>query len=113
MFDNVKDRGSKKWSMSMMLTEHVELLREWRDEDKFEKRPSLDDFDLQALQVELENAWSRQSEVCIRVWCDGLFKEYYGILKEIHAQARYLVIEDPFGTSRVSINEVVSIQLLD
>ena len=113
MFDNVKNRGSKKWSMSIMLPEHVELLREWRNEDQLDKPPSLDEYDLQTLQIEMENAWTRQSEVSIRVWVDGHFKDYYGILKEIHSLTRFLVLEDPYGTSRIAINDVVSIQLLD
>lgn len=113
MFENIRDRGNKKWSMSIMLTEHVKLLREWRNEDELDKRPSLDEYDLQVLQNELENAWKRQSEVCIRVWIDGHFKEYFGFLKEIQALNNYLVLKDQYGTSRISIPDVVGIHLLD
>jgi hypothetical protein len=43
----IRDRGRIKWT-SMMLPEHVKLLRDWAKEDTYEKRIELDE---QALEV--------------------------------------------------------------
>ena len=37
--DKIRDRGTKKWSMAMMLPEHVEALAKWMDEDHYVERP--------------------------------------------------------------------------
>lgn len=51
----IRDRGNIKWT-AMMLSEHVAELQKWQNEDNYEERPQLDDFDLQAIQYEIEVA---------------------------------------------------------
>ena len=49
---DIKDRGVIKWQ-EMMLTEHVELIRAWYEEDKHEAKLDLDEHDLYLLKEEL------------------------------------------------------------
>lgn len=44
----IRDRGNIKWN-AMMLPEHVKVLREWREKDKYEEKPTLDEGALQDL----------------------------------------------------------------
>ena len=62
MLENIRDRETKKWT-AMMLSEHIKELRIWKDKDNYEERPQLDDFDLQAIQHEIEVAQNRECEV--------------------------------------------------
>ena len=48
MLENIRDRGNVKWT-AMMLSEHVAELHRWQNEDNYEGRPELDDYDLQAI----------------------------------------------------------------
>ena len=54
----VRDRGSKKW-VAMMLPEHVQLLRQYNEDIKKIPRPNLDEFDLLAIQEQIEIAMKR------------------------------------------------------
>lgn len=49
---DIKDRGIIKWQ-GMMLTEHVEMIRAWYEENKHDVKPDLNEYDLQLLQEEL------------------------------------------------------------
>ncbi|WP_148795752.1 YolD-like family protein, partial [Rossellomorea marisflavi] len=44
----IRDRGKIKWT-SMMLPEHVKMLRDWAEEDSFEKRRELDEQELEMM----------------------------------------------------------------
>ena len=58
----VRDRGSKKW-VAMMLPEHVQLIRQYNEDIKKVHRPSLDEFDLLAIQEQIEIAMKRNVEI--------------------------------------------------
>lgn len=44
----IRDRGRIKWT-SMMLPEHVKMLRDWAQEDQYEKEKQLDEQQLEQL----------------------------------------------------------------
>ena len=52
-YENIRDRGTKKWT-AIMLPAHIEELRNWMDKDHFIERPELTDWDLQSIQEEIE-----------------------------------------------------------
>ncbi|PSL34327.1 YolD-like protein [Planomicrobium soli] len=63
----IKDRGQIKWT-AMMLTEHVQLLRELKKEDRYNDKPILDDFDLETIHEEIHLAYMRQCEIELCLW---------------------------------------------
>lgn len=60
----IRDRGNIKWT-SMMLPEHVKLLRDWAKEDSFEKQPELDDQKLEQMNEVICDAMAYGSELSI------------------------------------------------
>jgi hypothetical protein len=51
----INDRGNIKWT-AMMLPEHVELLREWQKEDKYQVSPELDEQRLEEMNEIIQEA---------------------------------------------------------
>ncbi|MET3656530.1 YolD-like family protein [Sporosarcina psychrophila] len=100
MIENIHDRGTKKWT-AMMLSEHVRELRIWKDKDNYEER-KLDDFDLQAIQYEIEVAQKRECEVHVKSWDKGKVVLHSGVIKEINVEAMWITIDSPFGKDRTS-----------
>ncbi|BAQ11280.1 hypothetical protein OXB_2809 [Bacillus sp. OxB-1] len=112
MMNNNRDRGTIKWT-AMMLTEHVEKLREWYDEDNFVPRPELDEWDFQAIQEELELAFKRQCESKVKVWKAGGIDLYMGKICELDTRLGCISIEGPFGHDKISVHDIVSVQCVD
>ncbi|MGK7379786.1 YolD-like family protein [Planococcus sp. 1R117A] len=108
----IKDRGNIKWQ-GMFLTEHVQLLREWAEEDKRMPQPKLDAYDLQLIQEELELALKRRCHVIIHTWKAGKVTRHYGTIVEIDLQTRVLTYADPFKDRTLQVDEIVSINLVD
>ncbi|EMF46253.1 hypothetical protein B481_1980 [Planococcus halocryophilus Or1] len=97
----------------MMLTEHVDLIRAWYDEDKYDAKPELDEYDLQLLQKELILAAQRKCQVKMESWKDKKFHYHIGIIQELNAHRNLIVYEDPAGMHRLSMNELTALQMID
>jgi hypothetical protein len=109
---DIKDRGRIKWT-AMMLPEHLVELRDWHAEDELTKRPELTEWDLSALQEELEIACKRKCEALIKTWRDGHIIENQGIIEAFDLHNKAILLADPFGDMRISIEHIISAQCID
>ena len=107
-----KDRGIIKWQ-GMFLTEHVEMIRAWREEDNRVDKPELDEWDLQAIQEELELSIKRKCEVRIQIWKEWKFYYYTGIIEDMEFKNKTITYRDTFGLHRLSVGEIISIDILE
>ena len=109
---DIKDRGIIKWQ-GMMLTEHVEMIRAWYEEDNQDVKPELDEHDLQLLQEELALAAQRQCHVKLKFWKEKKFHYHIGIIQELDPQSRSIIYKDPSRMHRLPIDELVEVWLID
>lgn len=104
----IRDRGNIKWT-AMMLPEHVAKLRDWMDADGRVERPQLDDWELEAIQIEVELAYQRQCEVNVTVWREGKTVVYMGKISKLDVQHGYLSLDSPFGHDQIPVAEVIRV----
>lgn len=107
---DIKDRGTLKWQ-GMFLTEHVQMLREWREEDKKIPKPNLDEYDMQLINEEMDLALKRECNIIIHTWKDWKITRHHGKIAEINLKRRELILEDPFKSHRLSLDEIVSVNM--
>lgn len=60
----VHDRGSIKWT-SLMLPEHVELLKSIWNEDKKQTKPILDEQEIEVLNMQLIEAYQEKQRITV------------------------------------------------
>lgn len=109
---NIKDRGAIKWQ-GMFLPEHVEMIRAWREEDNRVDKPELDEWDLQAIQEELELSIKRRCEVQIQIWKDWKFHYHTGSIEEMDFKTKSITYRDSFGLHRLPVDQIISITQID
>lgn len=109
MLEKNRDRGRIKWT-AMMLPEHVQKLREWMNEDHYDERPLLDEFDMQLIQEEIELAYKSKCQTLIKTWSKGRVEKQRGIIEEIDLQLMILVLNDSSGLERISVKDIISVQ---
>lgn len=108
----VKDRGSKKWAMSMMLPEHTTLIRKLIDEDKKAPQPILDDMDYELLNEELARAIQSGSYVELKRWKDGKIYSYTGVVLQVDAVAQKIYLSYESKKTLIPIEGLFSIGTL-
>ncbi|MEK5071737.1 YolD-like family protein [Sporosarcina sp. FSL K6-1508] len=108
----IRDRGNIKWQ-GMMLTEHNVEIKHWLDMENYVERPELDDFDLQAIQYDIELAYKSRCVVSIKSWDKGKITLHSGKIKELNAQSMWITIDSPFGKDRMPVEDIIGVQCLE
>ncbi|MEH7073932.1 YolD-like family protein [Neobacillus drentensis] len=76
----IRDRGRIKWT-SMMLPEHVKLLRDWVKEDRYEQKREMDEQQLQMMNEVLSEAIEYDQYVTITHY---RMRNYEIVIGKIH-----------------------------
>jgi hypothetical protein len=108
----IRDRGSKKW-VAMMLPEHVKLLREFNEAQKKVPKPELDEWDLHAIEETLNIALKRKCEVLLKLWRDGNFELYGGVIDSVNLQRRTLELDNPYGLHCFNLADIVDVTVTE
>lgn len=108
----IQDRGNIKWG-SLMLPEHLEILREYKQTENVEPPGELTDWELEELQQTINQAINQQLDVKLNVYMDGKKTQWAGIIKSINFNTNELILETLIKTKRVPLQNVQSAQLED
>ncbi|MGE7690293.1 YolD-like family protein [Lysinibacillus sp. NPDC097214] len=103
----IQDRGNIKWA-SMMLPEHLELLREYKQE-RTEQARELTEWELEELQKTIDQAYNQQLDIKLEVWKDYKITQWTGIIKSINTNE--LILETLLNTKSIPIQSIQSAQL--
>lgn len=106
-------RQGVKWKTSMMLPEHVAMLRNFGEEVKRAERPDLNDWDLEAIQECLLRAMTSKADTKIKFWRDGQFFFHRGTIENIDLTRRTLELQDPFYLFLLKLDEIVDVTIMD
>ena len=111
----LKDRGNIKWSMAMMMPEHVALLQKESEKENYIKKPGLTEWELEDMQQNLMIALHSRIELEYKIWNDGKFEFHRGVITRIIEQTREFYYSDPFMTIQgpINLDNVVGIEPLD
>lgn len=107
----IRDRGNIKWT-AMMLPEHVKAAREWLESDGKIERPVLDEWELEAIQMEIELAYKQGRAVSISTWNNGDKMHYNGKISKLDQRLNLISLEGPFGEDRIPVNDIIRAQYL-
>lgn len=105
-----KDRGVIKWT-SMMLPEHLELLREYKNTDYIKPPRELTEWELEDLQQTIDHAMIQQLDVKLNVWMDGKSIYFTGIIKSFNTNTNQLILETLLNTKHIPLQFIQSAQL--
>lgn len=105
----IRDRGNIKWA-GMMLSEHVTEMRKWMAEEDDVEQPILNEWELQLIQEELELAYKGERETLVKTWINGRIIQHQGIIHSLDVSGMWIELEDPFGSERIVVADIVSIQ---
>ncbi|MFC4713241.1 YolD-like family protein [Planococcus dechangensis] len=107
----VLDRGQLKWG-SLMLPEHVRMLREWEAADPSKEKPQLDEEELNLLQEEITIAYRRQCTVEIRYWHNRRTL-ILGVVTAIDIAHQVIEVTTGSSSTRIAFSDLHGVRLLD
>lgn len=109
----IRDRGRIKWT-SMMLPEHVKLLRDWVKEDRYEQRKELDEQQFELMNATISDAMEFDQLVTITHYRG---KNYELVIGKIHywdAIGQKLHIVDRFEeVHQIELSNIFDVRLTE
>lgn len=88
-----RDRGTIKWN-TMMLPEHVKLLREWKEEDEKAEKPNLDEWALEELSNQITLAYQHRLPIQLTVWKEKKAAEWVTVIERIDYNQQSIYTEE-------------------
>src|SRR5699024_389951 len=105
---SLKDRGTKKWT-SLMLPEHVEMLKEVFRQDEYKEKPILDEQQKVEMDTMLQCALHNDLTVEITYFADHDYKKVEGQLLMIDVLNNRLALE---AEIEIKISDVIGVNVL-
>jgi len=106
----LRDRGTIKWN-SLMLPEHVQILKEMWKEDEKQVAPELDDQALEELNDQCLEAYQENNVVTITQFKKGSFRSDKGTITKLLPQEQSLRFTRVNGTSiSIPIQHIVHLE---
>src|SRR5690625_6057510 len=101
----IKDRGTIKWT-SLMLPEHVQLLKQLWEEEEQQNEPILDEQMKEIIARKLINSYKYGTNIHMKLYEDGQFYMYKGIVTCIRKHSKTVILNDE---KKVAIEQIISI----
>lgn len=109
----IRDRGRIKWT-SMMLPEHVKMLRDWVKEDQYEQQREMDEQQLEMMNETLSEAIEFDQYVTITHYRNRNYEIVIGKIHYWDELAHRLHVIDRFQkVHRIPIDTIADIRLTD
>ncbi|MEH7414802.1 YolD-like family protein [Neobacillus drentensis] len=109
----IRDRGKIKWT-SMMLPEHVKLLRNWVKEDRYEEKREMDEQQLELMNETLSEAIEFNRFVTITHYRNQNYEMVIGNIHYWDEFTQKLHVVDRFEeVHRIRIADIADIRLTD
>jgi hypothetical protein len=109
----IRDRGRIKW-VSMMLPEHIKLLRDWVKEDEYEEKKEMDEQQLEIMNMTLAEAIEFNQFVTITHYRNRNYQIVIGKIHYWDEMAQKIHIIDHFEeVHRIPITTIADIRITD
>lgn len=110
----VYDRGKIKWA-SLMLPEHVDMLKELFAEEKPIKRPVLSEDQWEEMEYTIQQAISTHAAVKISYFERGYRYTVKGVIQKIDPVRKRIIIQEQhtYKEKNQSIADILAIEIID
>ncbi|WP_051891557.1 YolD-like family protein [Lysinibacillus sphaericus] len=109
----LKDRGIKKWNTSLMLSEHVSLLKKASEEQNDIKKPQVDEHQLEEMNLTFQLALENNSEVKLEYFSNNRIHVIKGVIKEIdYLYRKACIVYEDNGTLKINLLDIVNVEII-
>ena len=111
----IRDRGRIKWT-SMMLPEHVKMLRDWAQEDEYEPEREMDEQQLELMNETILEAMEYNRAVAVTYYDYGKqrYEKAAGKIHFLDGMEKRLLIVDRHGeVRRIMLEKITDIRFSD
>lgn len=108
-----RDRGNIKW-VSLMLPEHVRLLKEYKQDLQAVEKPILDEQKYEEFNTIISQAIEENIQLEFTYYQKGQLKQIIGQISYVNQLNKELhIISDSFSSYQISLKDIVEIKSVE
>lgn len=108
----LKDRGSMKWT-AMMLPEHLVEIRKWKEEQFYDKKRELTEWELEEIEQTVQRAAAMQKQITLTLWNNHNLHDKIGLVTGIDPYKKELLLDTDISVKRISFYDIQDAKLVD
>jgi hypothetical protein len=109
----IRDRGlHNKWKHAFAMPERTKLLREFRNDYEKQKKPQLDEQELEEIEIIVIESLHSAYAIKIILWENGYFFDVIGTVNKIDMLQKRIMIQTDLENRAVDINKIVAVRRL-
>lgn len=108
----IKDRGSQKWT-AMMLPEHLVEIRKWKQEQFYDKKRELTEWELEEIEQTIQRALKMQKRITLTLWSNNHLHDKTGLITGIDLYKKELLLDTDISVKRISFYEIQDTKLVN
>lgn len=108
----LRDRGNMKWT-AMMLPEHLVKIREWKQEQFYDKKRELTEWELEEIEQTIQRAFKMHTLVKLTLWDHNKFHNEIGVVTGADAYKKELLLETDTAIKRITFDKIQKASLVD
>ncbi|MBT2734737.1 YolD-like family protein [Bacillus sp. ISL-7] len=90
----IRDRGTKKWTASFMMPEHIRELKKMMNEANKQPRPILDEMEIEEMERLLQKSLMQGTLLQVTTWKGGFFNKKVCQVVQIDLVAKTIAFQD-------------------
>lgn len=108
----IHDRGSIKWA-TMMLPEHLKLIRGWEQQQFYVERRELAEWELDEIEQTIQHAFKMQKLITLTLWGDNKLCDETGLIKGADAVKRELLLDTDVAIKRLAFDRIQDAKMIE
>ncbi|MGE7949488.1 YolD-like family protein [Lysinibacillus sp. NPDC093688] len=108
----IRDRGSMKWT-AMMLPEHLGLIRGWKQEQFYDKKRELTEWELEEIEQTIQRAFNMQKLITLTLWSNDHLHDETGQVTGTDLLKKELLLETDVAIKRIAFNTIQDAKMVD
>lgn len=106
------DRGTKKWT-AMMLPEHLVKIREWKQEQFYDTKRELTEWEFEEIEQTIQRAFKMQELVKLTLWDHNKLHNEIGLVTGADPFKKELLLETESSIKRISFDKIQKALLVE
>ncbi|UUV26123.1 MULTISPECIES: YolD-like family protein [Lysinibacillus] len=108
----LRDRGNMKWT-AMMLPEHLVEIKKWKEEQFYDKKRELTEWELEEIEQIIQRACKMQKLVKLTLWDNHKLHNEVGTVTGTDVYKKELLLDTDFSIKRVTFDNIQKASIVD
>lgn len=108
----LRDRGNMKWT-AMMLPEHLVEIKKWKEEQFYDKKRELTEWELEEIEQTIQRAFKIQKLVKLTLWDNHKLRDEVGKVTGMDAYKKELLLDTDLSVKHITFDQIQKASLLN